>query len=476
VFISDLHFGLGHVDEAKWDPYEDFRWNDALSGFLTHLDSTYKSRVDLIVLGDFMEMWQHPLPSNCQGPTKDHGCSVAEARDLAHRIALAHQDSLKQLSVFAKKGENHLYLVPGNHDAALLLPAVWAEVEKVLGGASDQITLVTQGMWQSPDGLLLAEHGHQIGKDVNKYDTWTTVTEIKKSTEYLLKTWGEQFVQKVFNETEREYSIIDNLSPESVGVRYRIADRGYIKSARDIAKFLAFNLFETSVKQRGQVLDGAPAHETSKPKWNIDYAKNTLGYRLIAGALPAGDPLLDQINANDEMAKQLQEQLSLVVADLSETDVEQLCDHLAIQGRVACLPPTMGALRQALFNTKEAVIRKHLKERRKSHKSFRYFIYGHTHQLETPWEVQFGAYDQITVANTGAFHRVVDEKGFKRRMNEKGLTSDKALKSIQLADLPPCYTFVLVDANNPSPIQTLRWAQAEGSKGRVVQVSNVACD
>jgi hypothetical protein len=112
---------------------------------------------------------------------------------------------------------------------------------------------VTRGFWMSPDGRIVAEHGHQVGNDVNRYDRWPVITRDQRGTTYLERPWGERFVQQMFNSQEEEYEIIDNIAPETVGVKYRIADRGYVRTAADVARFIAFNLFETSLPQKGSV-------------------------------------------------------------------------------------------------------------------------------------------------------------------------------------------------------------------------------
>src|SRR5262249_50689760 len=60
VFISDLHFGLGRRSDGSWSPKEDFRWPGALKGFLDEMGRRGNDRVDLVIVGDFLELWQPP--------------------------------------------------------------------------------------------------------------------------------------------------------------------------------------------------------------------------------------------------------------------------------------------------------------------------------------------------------------------------------------------------------------------------------
>lgn len=60
VFASDLHFGVGQDASGKFDPTEDFRWPQALAGFLNYLSERGQQKVDLVILGDMLELWQPP--------------------------------------------------------------------------------------------------------------------------------------------------------------------------------------------------------------------------------------------------------------------------------------------------------------------------------------------------------------------------------------------------------------------------------
>lgn len=64
----------------------------------------------------------------------------------------------------------------------------------------------------------------------------------------------------------------------------------------DIARFLAFNLFETYLPQKAQFLGPKPAAD-EPIKWDVTYARDELGWRLMALALPPEDPLREQLLA-----------------------------------------------------------------------------------------------------------------------------------------------------------------------------------
>ena len=262
AFISDLHLGVGRQQDGSWDPTEDFRWPKALEGFLNKISEEGHERVDLVIVGDFLELWQPPPEIACKGASADLGCTLDEMEALSRLVVRAHVNELTMLRAFAERGENRLHIIPGNHDSTLRYERVWRPVGDALNAENGRVNLVASGIWSSPDGQIVAEHGHQIGLDVNRYETWPRILQRRGEIIYVIRPWGELFVQKLFNEQERVYPIIDNLSPETAGARYRAADRGLWGSTTDIARMLFFNLWEASPKQEMIMLGEESVRET----------------------------------------------------------------------------------------------------------------------------------------------------------------------------------------------------------------------
>jgi len=133
---------------------------------------------------------------------------------------------------------------------------------------------------------------------------------------------GEQFVQKIFNEQENNYPIIDNLSPESTGIRYRMADRGTWGTAKDIARFVAFNLFQTSLPQKVSVL-GAEDSPEEQIKWDIARAREQ-GHQLFIAAMPPNDDLRTGLLEDSEQAKKVRLELDALAKDESRFPMKML--------------------------------------------------------------------------------------------------------------------------------------------------------
>jgi len=113
-----------------------------------------------------------------------------------------------------------------------------------------------------------------------------------------------------------------------------------------------------------------------------------------------------------------------------------------------------------------------------SYPNIRTFVYGHTHQLETPWTVQLSLTQSVTVANDGAFQRLISEEGFDYRVKQLNLPKrSDGLTRISLEMLAPCYGFVLISSklDGSRPAVTQQWKMAEGATGQVVEAGDPAC-
>ena len=476
VFISDLHFGVGKNGDV-WDPHEDFRWGDDLKAFLDSLTSTGKGETDLVILGDLLELWQPR--KDCVSKDPDWGCTIDEMETIVKDVIAAHGVDLKLLASFARNGSNRMFIVPGNHDAALLLPSVWALISKEMGiKDGDPITLVRSGVWTSDDGTVVAEHGHQIGGDVNLYPQWPMLTS-ETGGDKLRRPWGEHFVQELYNEREECFPLIDNLSPESAGVRYYMADKGVWGSAQDAARFIWFNLFETSLYQKMRVL--GPQKKGEEFKFNTDKGR-LLGYKLFAGGFPSKDTFREKLlNDKDPLWEGLRTSLQQLAKDkaaLPDDQVKLLCAHLAAQKGEnpptwTCVEPKLGALIEHTLVPKEWVMRAHLNQRLAEHPRMRTFVYAHTHELWFDWTVQIQNGVAVKVYNTGAFQRLIADEAFQALAKENGITPMQAMKSLPFDKLPACYSGVHISSEGTTTVKN--WYRGGAGNGTYLSACDEKC-
>jgi UDP-2,3-diacylglucosamine pyrophosphatase LpxH len=489
--VSDMHMSYGEVND-RWHPYEDFRWSKAFHAFLTEISMRGNDRVDLVIAGDFLELWQAPDDIACYGNGMDLGCSIPEIVEITRRIVRGHNDTLKELAAFSQKGDNRVHVIPGNHDAALMLKEVWDVLGAPLQVESGRIQWVRSGIWTSHDGCVIIEHGHQIPGDANRFDNWPVVAD--RTRGLLFRPGGELFVQKLFNEVECTYPIIDNLSPEVLGAWYRMQDRGVWGSIADMARFIIFYLFETSLAQKTAFLgeEEAPKHAKAGA-WDVAYGRNKLNWRLAAYAMPLGSNLRAELLTQnpDHKVDKLRRDLATIVVDpkrLSDDEVRQLCDQAWLVSKQPCLDTaTLGELLNRLPGVRPWLLRRHLESRRKEFPKMSHFIFGHTHELKPGYNLRITDTTddkrqdmQVVVYNSGAFQRLMNSESYETRLADRfpGADTSEGLRKLTLEkDFPRCYTAVLAPFEDGfyRP-ETKRWFMYEdANQGKIVEADFALC-
>jgi hypothetical protein len=150
-----------------------------------------------------------------------------------------------------------------------------------------------------------------------------------------------------------------------------------------------------------------------------------------------------------------------------------LCDLIADLGqKPLCIDAQLGRLAQYALISKDKMLARHLRARQLQFKAMRVFIYGHTHQYEDAREVPLNELVSVTVANTGAFQRLVDEQGFLQRL--KGMSPQDGLRTMNLDQLAPCYTAVIIPMSSVAP-KVYAWHMPEDGVGSLVHASDARC-
>lgn len=486
VIVSDLHMGIGKT-AGQWEKLEDFRWHNALRGFLAMISQRYGDGIDLVVAGDLLELWQHPDVS-CDGcnANMDLGCSVVEVERVASRVLNAHAADLRLLGEFADRGTNRVFVIPGNHDAALLLDSIWGWTRKAIGSRTGRVFRPENGVWVSDNGFVVVEHGHQIDYHVNRLDKWPVITGRCSSDDkiYVERPWGELFVQNLFNDKETIYPIIDNLMPESAGADLYIRTQGLIGSGLDLARFIAFNVSQTSLRQK-MALDASDPNKADA--WNVAAARSR-GHRLFADTLMSDDPLRVQLlEARDQRALEIKKALDDLAGNRTELPDEAvlaLCDMIKIRSQRDPNATVQLCTRDLLIGTARSILplsrilAPHLKTRLEGYSTMRIFIYGHTHQADFDISVKPTPARTITVLNAGAFQRLTDRDRLMELAHNRNITPEKAFETLTLEDLPACYSAIMV-AYDPDGIpepELKSWHMPEtGMTGELLDPCDPRC-
>lgn len=486
VFISDLHFGPPDpADGARYSPLDDFRWPAALHAFLGEVSRLGNGNTDLVVLGDLFELWQHPA-TPCPDRGADFGCSEKEMGDVVAPVFARHHAELVDLWRFAEQGNNRLFIVPGNHDATLLSGAIWRRLNESIGRPAARVTRSTDGRWTSADRRIMAEHGHQIGPDVSGFAGWPKILIPSSDGDRFRRPWGELFVQQFFDGVEKTMPVIDNIIPQSYGVSLLQKKSGFTGNAKDIARFVGFNIFHTSISQIATLHYPAGEEAKNDPThgWDIPKARD-LKERLFADSLPRSDPfrtgILDTANSAWDPFREELRAIAGDPAQLPDEGVVVLCDRIASLTHDEPTEPRASCSNTRVFSTvaglvPNAIIAHHLEDLYAANHEIRTWVFGHTHQPATPSIVKLRSNRNVTVVNDGAFQRLISPAVLDRLARDKAGSAIADPLALAPEDLPPCYSAVLIRGGRPPKIELDNWKMREDeASGTWVDICDPAC-
>lgn len=191
--ISDLHMGVGRTNGWAWNRLEDFRWPRAFDGFLTQISKDHPKGVDLVIAGDMLELWQHPTASCTKLKDTECGCSIKEMKQIVGDVIAGHKSELEAIGRFLSSPENRIYIIPGNHDAALIADEIWTLLVQAVPQGSDRFIRIKSGTWSSDDNKVVVEHGHQQDAlDVNTFPGWPdNIMKICADGARFFRPWGK---------------------------------------------------------------------------------------------------------------------------------------------------------------------------------------------------------------------------------------------------------------------------------------------
>jgi UDP-2,3-diacylglucosamine pyrophosphatase LpxH len=435
VVISDLHMGPGRDDSGRWHPYEDFRWRDEFMAFLDALIAQ-GGDLDLVINGDLFELLQSTaVPCNTSGMS---GCTAAEAVQRLDAAVKAHAGELAAIGKLAGTRSNHVYVIPGDHDAALLLPDVWRRAAAAFGSPADRVTLVTPATLLLSQDRIHIEHGHQLPTSAARFSKWPSPTITVNGRTHVERPWGEQVILPFYNRTEQKYPIVDNIAEEGAGAKF-VAAVVDPPPAGDAAALLRFFLSKATWQQFRMDLDDG---EVQAPQWDLARIRADLG-AFMAASLPSDDPFAPVVRkippANlADMAAQLSDQEIVAVCDYRaalrrarrrmERVLTQLSGVGAPMPECPRTPDTVGSAFEYYWRSRDQQIVHHIPRA----KALDLIVLAHTHLLDRPYR-PLGD-DGPVVVTSGAWQRTI-------------LPNDLKAIDAPLESLPACYSFVQIPAS-----------------------------
>jgi UDP-2,3-diacylglucosamine pyrophosphatase LpxH len=438
VVIGDLHMGPGRDASGNWHAVEDFRWRDEFLRFLEALDAE-GGNTDLVINGDLFELLQSPS-TPCRHNAPRFGCTVAEALQRLDVVITAHQAELAAIGKFAMAGSNRVHVVPGDHDAALLVPAVWQRAVRSFAAPADRIVLAASGSWRSPDGRVHVEHGHQLPLSADRFSNWPNPVIADSGRAHVERPWGERAVLPLYDRTEVRYPIVDNIAEEGAGAKWVAAAGGVDQS--EIGPLLRLLLTKTTWQQFRMDLDDG---EVQAPAWDLARIRGDLA-AFVSASLPSDDPFLAGV-------KTIPPPIATAVgAELSAAQIVAVCDYRAAIRRARrrmervltqlagvgpptteCprLPDTVGPAFEYYWRSRDQQVAQHVTRRA----GLEVIVFGHTHLLDRPFR-PFGG-DGPMVVTSGAWQRTIHPLEITQL--------DAPLES-----LPACYSFVRIPVGRPT--------------------------
>ena len=496
VVISDLHLNVGVFRGESWHPLEDFRWPRAFDAFLTRLNEEFPDGVDLVIAGDILELWQHPSLPCAKLSDTECGCSMAEMKQLVEDVISGHALEFASFGRFLSRETNRVYITPGNHDAALMDNAIWTIVQQAIPQQGrERFIRVSSGTWTSLRGQVVVEHGHQQTYDANYFPTWPKVIKECSGTQRFFRPWGENFVQSLYNPVEEKFPIVDNMVPESLGVKLYSEYRGWQgKRFGDIAKFIIFNLLQTSMQQKLGFLETHKDRRTLT-KTDLEFCRKCLGEQLVTRSLPSDDPTrreLERLKSADPVTKETDDDLKTTIREqvfsLDDESIRTLCERtVLLEGEIQANPElaadrpvcigNLGTVINKLFDPNGThILRERISSLKRTSPALTVYVFGHTHEAKRKMEVETEDGTKIDAYNTGAFQRLIDSDSFTAKA-AKYKNQIEAFERLTHDDMDACYSAVFIAFPNDVPTAELRqWSMQESdSTGKFLEACDSKC-
>ena len=475
--IADLHMGRGRDAAGAWLAGEDFRWADEFERFLEALDAEGGGATDLILNGDTFEL----ASSDCVHDDPELGCTEAEALAALERALAAHGRAIDALAAFSRAGSNRVVLVPGDHDAALLFPAVRARAEEALG--STRAAVAVEGAWVSSDGQVYVEHGHQIGWRADRFANWPEPFVERGGRRHLERPWGARTAGVLLQEHEQRYPVADNFADMGAGLSHALAAAGVADLGAETADLLRYVLFRMPWQQFRLDLD---IGDVEPPTWDL------------VSVRAQGPPFLVDSLPDDDRFKPLAQRaldaggLEALMGALGDAELNALCDYRAALRRsrrrleryltqndpqgppvAECprLPDSRGGQFDYFWRTRDLIYGDRLETVQAGlpdrGQPIAVFVHGHTQLVDWRQRILLSTSqgrpvivdgfspvrDALApvVVNGGAWQRTITPVQFLRLQEARGLSDAELMRTLRPEHLAPCYGFVQVDPYDVTP-------------------------
>ncbi len=259
IVISDCHLSAGRYYQGRFNPHEDFFFDQEMIDFFEHFSTGIYGEgtqgavnVELFINGDFLDFLNVPyLGEFEEGITEEIALAKCDA------IFEGHPRVMAALKKFASKPNKKITYLVGNHDAELFYEKVREKITRHWD-PEDQYPSEKVQVLANVDRVRYAEgleirHGNQF-EATNQLDFQNPVIKLNNGISVLNIPWGSIYVLKIINRMKWQRSNLDKVRPIKV-----FAFFGLIFDPIFTLKFVllsTFYFFKTRIFSRSQNLFG----------------------------------------------------------------------------------------------------------------------------------------------------------------------------------------------------------------------------
>jgi UDP-2,3-diacylglucosamine pyrophosphatase LpxH len=227
IVISDCHLSAGRFFEGKFNPHEDFHFDEEMCSLFRHFSTGRygetpegPANVELIIDGDYFDFLNVPIKGEFEeGVTEEMAVRKIDA------ILAAHPKVMTALRDFASKpGKRITYLI-GNHDADLAFAKVREKIIRAWDPEgcfpSEKVAVLHDRDRITYDFGVEIRHGNQFEAG-NEIDFENAIITTDTGVKILNLPWGSIYVLKIVNRLKQEREYLDKIRPIKVFILFSL--------------------------------------------------------------------------------------------------------------------------------------------------------------------------------------------------------------------------------------------------------------
>lgn len=221
IIISDCHLSAGRYYDGKFNPHEDFFFDQEMIEFFEYFSTGQYGEgthgpvdVELFINGDYLDFLNVPFLGEFEeGITEEIALAKLEA------IIAGHPKVMAALKKFASKPNKKITYLVGNHDAELFFEKVRERITREWDPdgqyPSQKVEIIADRDRVRYDEGLEIRHGNQFEAS-NQLDFQNPFIELHNGTKVLNIPWGSIYVLKIINRLKWERANLDKIRPIKV--------------------------------------------------------------------------------------------------------------------------------------------------------------------------------------------------------------------------------------------------------------------